>query len=118
MRTIFDPEAEQNRVRLGTYGTPSCAPFGLFELEREGVALRCIVSSAGGWDHVSVSHPSRCPTWEEMHWIKGLFFKPEETAMQLHPPEADYRSLHPYCLHIWRPQRQQIPLPPGIMVAP
>lgn len=118
MRTFFDPMVEQARVRMGQWGSPPCAPYGAFDLERDGVQIRVLMSTGDGWDHVSVSTPSRCPTWEEMHWIKGLFFRPEEAVMQLHPPEADYRNLHPYCLHMWRPQRQEIPLPPGILVAP
>jgi hypothetical protein len=28
--------------------------------------LRVIASDGEGWDHVSVSLPDRCPTWEEM----------------------------------------------------
>lgn len=66
--------------------------------------LRIIASDGGGWDHVSVSTPRRCPTWDEMAAVKDLFFAPEEAVMQLHPPKSDYINLHPYCLHLWRPQ--------------
>lgn len=79
-------------------------------------ALRVVASWGGGWDHVSVSHPSRIPTWEEMCWIKGLFFDDEEAAMQLHPPKSEYVNNHSRCLHIWRPQSENIPLPPSIYV--
>jgi hypothetical protein len=47
-----------------------------------------------------------------MDHVKRLFFKPEETAMQLHPPEAEHVNLHQYTLHLWAPQRTQIPRPP------
>ncbi|MBY0392106.1 MAG: hypothetical protein K2Q27_02440 [Novosphingobium sp.] len=69
-----------------------------------------------GWDHVSVSLPARCPTWEEMDHIKRLFFRPDEVAMQLHVGDGDHISNHAYCLHIWRPVDQSLPLPPSIMV--
>ena len=105
-------------MREGRWKTPPCAPFGAFFVQCDGVELKVIMSTDGGWDHVSVSTPTRCPTWEEMHWIKQRFFRPDEAVMQLHPPESDYRNFHPYCLHLWRPQRESIPLPPGIMVAP
>ena len=120
MKSILSAEIEKGRVRTGQYWSPPCAPFGAFFVHREGVLLRIIMSTGGGWDHVSVSPAEfeRTPTWEEMHWVKEQFFKPEEAVMQLHPPESDYRNLHPYCLHLWRPQREAIPLPPGIMVAP
>lgn len=78
--------------------------------------LRVIASWGMGWDHVSVSHQDRIPTWEEMCWVKGQFFEPDECVMQLHPPEADYVNNHSRCLHLWRPQDVEIPRPPSMMV--
>lgn len=77
-----------------------------------GQLLRVIASNDGGWDHVSVSLPNRCPNWPEMEHIKRLFFKDEETAMQLHVPTTDHINIHPHCLHVWRPHDEAIPLPP------
>jgi hypothetical protein len=71
-----------------------------------------IFSWGGGWDHVSVSYPSRCPTWDEMCYIKNVFFEEDECVIQYHPPKGDYVNMHPYCLHMWKPQKQVIPLPP------
>ena len=78
--------------------------------------LRIIASWTEGWDHVSVSLPDRCPTWEEMERVKRYFFHSSEVAMQLHVGEANHISLHNFCLHIWRPQNATIPLPPPILV--
>lgn len=88
----------------------------------EGGAFRfkgmlIIASWDSGWDHVSVSLPDRCPTWEEMERVKRAFFRSDETAMQLHVPPSDHKNLHPYCLHIWRPHHADIPRPPSWMVA-
>lgn len=58
----------------------------------------------------------RCPTWEEMCFVKSLFWDDNEAVMQLHPPKSDWVNNHPYCLHLWKPNNQQIPLPPSIMV--
>lgn len=68
----------------------------------------------GGWEHVSVTknNGKRCPTWDEMCAIKAMFFEPDEVVMQLRPSEKDYVNIHPYCLHLWRPVGQDIPLPP------
>lgn len=68
------------------------------------------------WDHVSVSLSDRCPTWDEMDFVKRLFFKPDEVCFELHVEAKDHISNHPYCLHIWRPLDAKIPLPPSIMV--
>jgi hypothetical protein len=35
--------------------------------------LRVIASDGEGWEHVSVSLANRCPTWDEMCFIKGVF---------------------------------------------
>lgn len=81
-----------------------------------GRKLRVIATTGGGWDHVSVSLPKMCPTWEDMEYIKRQFFEPHEAAMQLHPPQANYVNIHPHCLHIWRPQGRTIPMPPVELV--
>jgi hypothetical protein len=48
------------------------------------------------WEHVSVSTPTRCPSWEEMCWVKDVFFSGEETVVQLHPPKSKYVNDNPY----------------------
>lgn len=101
------------------YGTEGDGGNGVFIVPGPcGCDLRVIVSDGEGWDHVSVSTPRRCPNWPEMEHVKRLFFKDDETAMQLHVPTGDHRSYHPYCLHIWRPQNVEIPRPPAEFVAP
>lgn len=95
----------------GSFGDGTCGVFSL-PCPRTGVFLQCIASSGDGWDHVSVSLPNRCPNWTEMEVVKRAFFKDDETAMQLHVPVSDHISVHPNCLHLWKPQRQEIPLPP------
>lgn len=84
--------------------------------------LKVIATIGDGWDHVSVSieGEDRCPTWDEMDRVYKLFFKSDETAMQLHVPDADHVNYHPYTLHLWRPlaKLKPIPRPPSIMVGP
>lgn len=92
---------------------------GCFRVPVEGAGfdLAVIAASDEGWDHLSVSTPYRCPTWAEMEHVKRLFFNDNEVAFQLHVPAADHISVHPHCLHIWRPHDRDIPLPPKDMVA-
>lgn len=97
-------------------GDETCGAF-LVPHRHTGVELKVIASSGDGWDHVSVSLPNRCPNWLELEFVKRLFFREEETAMQLHVPPSDHVNLHPYCLHLWRPQAAEIPRPPAWMVA-
>ncbi len=92
----------------GTFAIPSC-------IDR---ALLWIIASCGeGWDHVSVSRTNRTPNWPEMEQIARLFFEDDETAMQLHVPEADHVNMHATTLHWWRPNDgQTIPRPPSVLV--
>jgi hypothetical protein len=99
----------------GGIGDHSCGAF-LFGSPTDGKAIRALASSGMGWDHVSISRRNRTPTWREMEWVKHMFFDEHEVAMQLHVPRAQHINVHPYCLHLWRPQLVEIPLPPAIMV--
>lgn len=105
-------------VRLwGFVGDETCGMFHLpSPIDRS--PLRVIASSGEGWDHVSVSRQNRCPNWPEIEHVKRLFFKEDETAMQLHVPPSDHINCHPYCLHLWRPHGIEIPRPPAFMVGP
>lgn len=89
---------------------------GAFAIRRNGQQLLVIASSALGWDHVSVSLRDRCPTWDEMKAIKEMFFRPDEWAIEYHPPAAANISVHDYCLHLWRPHDATIPTPPRVLV--
>jgi hypothetical protein len=100
----------------GGIGDETCGAFQVRWPRGQGRVLRIIASSGMGWDHISVSLPDRCPTWDEMEFIKRMFFKPDEVAIQLHLPPADHINNHPYCLHLWRPHATDIPLPPKISV--
>lgn len=77
-----------------------------------------IASNTHGFDHLSISIPNteRNPKWLEMCAIKDLFFNKDETVIQYHPSEENYVNTHEYCLHLWRPQNEKIPLPPKWMI--
>lgn len=88
-----------------------------FQTKQFGNAVFTVIQSDSfGWEHVSVSLPTRCPSWEEMCIIKGLFWDKEDTVVQFHPPESQYVNNHPFCLHLWRNTRQNVQLPPKIFV--
>lgn len=89
---------------------------GAFKIPFEGRELHVIASNGMDWEHVSVSLNSRCPNWREMCHVKSLFWNDDEVVMQLHVPIKDHINLHPYCLHLWKPMKQDIPLPPNYMV--
>lgn len=79
--------------------------------------MRIVVSWGEGWEHVSVSWQQKCPVWGEMVRVKQLFWEPHETVVQYHPAASEYRNLHPYCLHLWRPTDAELPVPPAAFIA-
>lgn len=79
-------------------------------------ALHFMFSWGCGFEHLSVSTPIKCPTWEQMCKMKDIFWRDDEVCMQLHPKKEDYVNCMQYCLHIWRPIDKEIPMPPSIMV--
>ena len=89
---------------------------GLSARSRDG--LMVVASWGMGWDHVSVSRQNRCPDWAEMCRVKNLFWGPEEVFIQYHPAKSQYRNFHRFCLHLWKPQDKEIPVPLPMMVAP
>jgi hypothetical protein len=89
---------------------------GFFLFRHMGRVLRIVASHEEGWEHVSISLHSRCPTWEEMCAVKDLFWDEDDCVIQYHPPKSDYVNCHPHCLHLWRPVGVDIPRPPKIMV--
>ena len=110
------------------YGTlPSDRANGAFAIPLDGspdeVAL-CLVSDGSVahplevWEHVSVSirkkesDTSRIPTWDEMCWIKSIFWNDEDCVVQFHPPKSRYVNQHPNVLHLWRSLTYRQPIPP------
>ncbi len=115
MRRRIASKAERGRITSGQVSsTVLDGPNGFFQIG----ALRIIASEYAGWDHVSVSLTTRCPTWDEMERVRGWFFADDETVIQFSPPrDAERVNCHPYCLHLWRQQKVPAPkLPPTILV--
>ena len=54
----------------------------------------------GRW-HVSVSHPRRVPSWDEMRTAREAMTSDAVTMAILMPPSAQYVNVHDYCLHLW-----------------
>lgn len=110
-------EAERFRIKTGPLGSPpEYGNNGAFEVLLNGVLLYVVASDGAGWEHVSVSHRTRCPNWNEMCAIKAMFWGEEETVIQFHPPKSQYVNRHKHCLHLWKPAGVALPSPPTWMI--
>ena len=117
MRQKFKKEVERARVLEGEYASQHGDRFGAFFLVHPRTDARLKVLASDGtdeipWDHVSVSCKIRCPTWEEMAWVKDCFWDKEECVVQYHPARSTYVNQHEFCLHMWRPTNFEMPMPP------
>lgn len=128
----------RNHPKLGS--DDSYGNNGFFMIPHSKISnyfIQVQASDGSGWEHVSVSlikrvnvarvkQPSkwimqsveRCPTWEEMCFIKDLFWDKIDCVIQYHPSESDYVSYHQYCLHLWKPTDKEIPVPETFLVGP
>ena len=53
------------------------------------------------WIHLSIAHPERMPTWEEVVAAKEWIIGRDEYAVQVIPPRERYVNTHPFCLHLF-----------------
>lgn len=77
-----------------------------------------IVSWGGGWEHVSVSPYKHhiTPSWDDMCYIKSMFWNEDECVAQFHPPKSQYVNGMPNCLHLWKPAGHDFEMPPSVLV--
>lgn len=123
MRTTIHKKLSQGRVTTGFFGSSDAYGLtGAFFLQGPcGEQLKIIASNGDepvceGWEHVSVSCRKRCPNWEEMCFVKNLFWEDDECVVQFHPPKSDYVNLHPFCLHLWKHKTTETKLPPKLLI--
>lgn len=122
MRAKPPANIERFRVRTGALAsTPENGNNGQFVIPSPwNTTLVIQVSDGMGWEHVSVSvrGEQRTPAWEEMHFVKQLFWEDEETVVEFHPRKSQYVNCHPGVLHLWRKANADYLLPPSILVGP
>jgi hypothetical protein len=113
-------EVEQYRIKTkeGVMGTPPGCTRGSFVVPYQSntIFVICDDGELTGWEHVSVSLRNRCPNWNEMCFIKNLFWSEDDTVVQIHPPKSDYVNIHEYCLHLWRKIGNDFEMPNKVMV--
>lgn len=118
----LSPKLEDWRIRKGPYGSATGLPYGAFNIpgpcgrELHVMCGSSTLEESKGWEHVSVSLKTRTPNWQEMTFIKRLFWPDDAWVVEFHPPAAKNINLHPFTLHMWCWTRGVFPLPPEILV--
>ncbi len=112
---------EQYRKSLKGWESEAGDPFGWFITSGPcGRQLAMLATDGEGtdWEHVSVTlkDKRKIPNWEEMCFVKNLFWESTECIVQFHPPSAEYVNIHHGCLHLWRYKKAAFPIPETILV--
>jgi len=55
---------------------------------------------AAGW-HLSISHPTRYPTWDEVAEARYNLLPLNATIAMLLPPPSEYVNIHDTTFHLW-----------------
>ena len=121
---IIPQQLEEYRIRHGHMRSGTGSNFGAFVMPGPcGMQLYIIatpgspqpdIPDADKWEHVSVSG-RRIPNWEEMCFVRKLFWGEDDWVVQFHPPRTEYVNNFSACLHLWR-YKGSFPTPPAILV--
>jgi|SRR6478735_8611915 len=114
----------QFRITEGQLGSDnSIGKQGAFSIpynDTSSPRFLVICADGMGWEHVSISahntNEQRCPTWDEMCFIKNLFWDEEDCVIQFHPPKSEYVNRSIYVLHLWRESGKNLQTPPKFLV--
>jgi hypothetical protein len=60
-----------------------------------------VVTREGGRWHLSISHPRRYPTWDEIAEARYRLLPKTQTFALPLPPAAEYINLHKNCFHVY-----------------
>lgn len=118
------------RITEGPMGSDnSIGNVGAFKIpwhKGGGSCVLFVIASDGkpnichGWEHVSVSGCTNrgpfIPSWDQMCYVKDLFWDEQDCVLQFHPPKADYINNNKNTLHMWRKFGSEIELPPKELV--
>ena len=121
MKSRVPERLESGRVKTGLWASsPEHGFNGVFLVQGPCGCKLDIGAETGiesGWEHVSVSTDRhRSPNWQEMCFVKDLFWGEEECVIQYHPPASQYVKNDRYRLHMWKPCRFSVPTPPASLI--
>lgn len=63
--------------------------------------LNVLVSQEPDGMHLSISHPHRYPSWDEIKSARYDLLPSEKTFAMILPPPGDYVNIHENCFHLY-----------------
>jgi hypothetical protein len=59
-----------------------------------------------GW-HLSISHESRYPTWDEIKEARYRLCPANINMAMFLPPKSEYVNIHENCFHLWQVEEER-----------
>ena len=110
-------EVHESIPRVLPVGWEVIQRFGDGNAYQHSRGLRVIVSTAPfeedngrEWMHISVSRKERCPSYDDMKFVK-MAFAESRFGYMVFPPPSENVNIHEFCLHIWVPLTGELPMP-------
>lgn len=76
-----------------------------------------LLSRDAGRMHLSISHPNRHPTWEEIRDARYALMHPNMMVAMLLPPPAEYVNVQEHCFHLWEIRDNGMPRERGLVLS-
>lgn len=71
------------------------------ERSRVTAIVSCAIEQDGReWWHLSIAHPTRLPSYQELKAAKEAFLG-DVLAIQIFAPRSEHVNIHPNALHLW-----------------
>ena len=100
---MLDKEKWINRINANEYLPGFYA--GMISLPDSGDATVVVGTDEDGYEHVSVAptNQRKLPSWDDMCYVKNIFWDEEEECYQIMPKKSEYVNIKKNCLHLWKP---------------
>lgn len=81
---------------------------GVIQPDTRGFVMgRCTIllshDERGGW-HLSIAHPTRYPTWDEIAYVRYELVPDDVPMVMWLPPKEEYINIHSFCLQMTEPR--------------
>lgn len=95
------PPMDFQRVRHPGFDTPISSAWKRIGDELMVLVSKSLEADDKMWLHVSLSRPSRLPTWQDLRRVKDAFVGKDRKAIQVLPADSEYVNIHPFVLHLF-----------------
>lgn len=101
LRLMAERTPQQDDIQWEKIATPEFLGEAKVYESFPGGHLRCIVNKEEGRWHLSMSHHSRYPSWDEMADARYRFVPDRAQMAMLAPPRQEFVNTHDTTLHLW-----------------